>query len=94
MKNVTINVDAQYYLRYDEKSEEFKAALESYKELIDSNGDVESMLCHVVHSLMHRGWRGLVEGVGYVSCGMFYKPTDWCGIHVEDGNPVFEYDVV
>ena len=62
----TIECTTYIELEYDENSPEFKEALSSYTEMIDTDGDIDGMLKHVCHNVIHFGVDTMVEGVGYI----------------------------
>lgn len=63
-KSIECTTDIE--LEYDENSAEFKEALSAYRETIDPDGDVDDMLKHVCHNIIHFGANTMVEGVGYI----------------------------
>lgn len=63
-------VDARYYfdviIEIDEDNPEFKDIVKSYTSTIDSSGDVESLMEHIVHNHIYLGI-DFVQGVGNIS---------------------------
>ena len=94
MSEIKIDVSGQIKLTYDESSNEFQEALESYNKIICPNSDAEDMLKHVAFYITRFGAEGMVEGVGYVGKNG-RKPNEepFSGIMVEDGYDEFEFDV-
>lgn len=62
----TINLSGQLTLTYNNKSKEFKEALEGYRECMYKSGNADDMLKHVAFYVTRFGTDGMVEGVGYV----------------------------
>lgn len=60
-------VDARYYfdvvIEVDENNSKFKEIMKSYISTISSNGNVESLVGHIIHNYFYLGC-SFVEGVG------------------------------
>jgi hypothetical protein len=86
MTTQTFEFTGEVKLAYDENSPEFQEALASYVEVIDSDGDAESMLKYVAGSLSQWGdHEQMVEGVGYVVLmGTDIPKENYSGIQVEN----------
>jgi len=95
MAKMTIDITGQIELTYDENSPEFKEALEGYQEVIERDGDKESMLKHVAFYVTRFGTDGMVEGVGYVGYNG-RKPTEepYSGIMVGEDFDEFDFEIV
>jgi len=91
---MTIEITGQIELTYDENSPEFKEAIEGYQDVIEKEGDKESMLKHVAFYVTRFGTNGMVEGVGYVGYNG-RKPTEepYSGIMVGEDYDEFDFDV-
>ena len=90
-----IEITGQIELTYNENSSEFKEALEGYQELIEKEGDKESMLKHVAFNVTKFGTNEMIEGVGYVGYNG-RKPTEepYSGIMVGEYYDEFDFDVL
>jgi hypothetical protein len=94
----TIECTTSIELEYDENSAEFKEALSSYREVIDSDGDIDDMLMHVCHNIINFGVDTMVEGVGYVKPkyrGLFEEEKKvFSGITLKsDSFPSFDFEI-
>lgn len=96
-----VHVETDIEMEYDPESEDFKNALESYKAIIDDNGDEDDMLRQIAGQVMRWGVDELIEGVGYVHVNGVSKVPDgenWCGVNITgpgidiNGYPEFETD--
>lgn len=98
MRKINLNVFRIFTLEYDENSPEFKEALESYKEVIFSKGNINDLLKYCVHNINRANvWdisSYLIEGVGFVNEKDKPKPDGWCGITVEESDPDYEIEEV
>ena len=94
MEKMTIEITGQIELTYDENSPEFKEAIKGYQDVIEKEGDKESMLKHVAFYVTRFGTDGMVEGVGYVGYNG-RKPTEepYSGIMVGEDYDEFDFDV-
>lgn len=93
-KQIEITTTGTFNFKYNPESSEFKEALASFADMIDSAGEEEDMLKHITHSVRQWGWEHLVEGVGYISrAGRKVPEKGWCGVEVEDDEPDFEYNI-
>lgn len=94
MAKTTIDVTGQIELTYNEKSKEFKEALESYRDCMERNATAKSMLQHVAFYVTRFGIDGMVEGVGYVGYnGRKPKGEPYSGIMVGEDFDEFDFDV-
>lgn len=86
MKQIDIEVSATISMKYDPESEEFKAALESYRDVIEDSASEEDMLRYIALYATVFGTKHLIEGVGYVSVDGEKKgdPEKWCGVDIEN----------
>lgn len=86
MKQIDIEVSATISMKYDPESEEFKAALESYRDVIEDSASEEDMLRHIAWYAIAFGTEHLIEGVGYVSIDGEKRddPEKWCGVDIEN----------
>lgn len=94
MAHVKITCETDLELTFDENSKEFQDALESYRKMIDPNGDKSDMLKHVAHNLLRFGSDTIVEGVGYVKLQRASKIQEpFSGITVKDDEPDFDFEI-
>lgn len=86
MKQIDIEVSTIISMKYDPESEEFKAALESYRDVIEDSASEEDMLRYIAWYATVFGTKHLIEGVGYVSVDGEKKgdPEKWCGVDIEN----------
>ena len=86
MKKVTVEVSTSINLNYNPESEEFKYALEMYRDAIDSEADEKDMLRHIAWYITTFGTESIIEGIGCVSVDGERKgdPEDWCGVDIVD----------
>lgn len=86
MKQIDIEVSATISMKYDPESEEFKAALESYRDAIEDGASEEDKLRQIAWYTTAFGTEHLIEGVGYVSVDGEKRgaPEDWCGVDIEN----------
>lgn len=93
MQTATVNVEANFKVRYDINSAEFKEALQSYRDVIDSDGEPDDMINHCIYNVMNFGSHRMIEGVGYIQVGdQNPKGEPFSGIIFEDDEPEFHYD--
>lgn len=93
MQTATVNVEATFKVKYDANSPEFKEALESYRDVIESDGEPDDMINHCIHNVMNFGASRMIEGVGYVKVGDREPEGEpFSGIVFEDDRPEFYYD--
>lgn len=88
----TIELTGHVELTYNDKSKEFKEALEGYRKCVNPKGDKAEMLQHVAFYVTRFGTDGMVEGVGYVGYNG-RKPTEepYSGIMVGEDYDEFEF---
>lgn len=80
-----IRWSASAEVEYDPESPEFKEALESYKEVVDKDGDENTMLQHAVYNVVRSGTESMVEGVGYIKLEGRDTPSEvFSGITISD----------
>lgn len=91
-KKAIIEVQGQVELTFDDESKEFKEALESFKDVIASDGSKEVMLRHIAFYVTRFGVDQMVEGVGYVGFNG-RKPTEepFSGIMVDEDYDEFDF---
>lgn len=88
MKKRTIKIEYIIEVQYDEESEEFQSALESYREVLDSDGDADDLVLNAVCQAQRRGRYSMLEGVGYVKVnGHVEDESMYCGIEIDDDDP-------
>ncbi len=94
MTTQTFEFTGAVKLTYDENAHEIQEALESYREVMDSDGDLESMLKYVAGALSEWGdHEQMVEGVGYVVLeGRDIPKENFSGITVADGYDERHFD--
>ncbi len=97
-REVTVSIYFAFY--YDPESPEVKEAIESYKEVIDDDGDLDAVLNRIANHLESWGdHESMVEGVGYVGLRYTdgrppYRPKEgWCGIDVDADYESREVDI-
>ena len=85
----TIKLEYFITLTYDETSEEFKKALDDFKEVVLSWADADYMLKNIAESLNRRhDYKNMIEGVGYVRYkGRCEDETLWCGVETDTDEP-------
>ena len=95
MSKLTVGLSGQVDLTYNEKSKEFKEALDGYQKCMDKTGTMQDMLKHVAFYVTRFGTEGMVEGVGYVGYNG-RKPTEepYSGIRVGEDVDEFEFYIV
>lgn len=94
MQKAIIDLTGQVELTYDENSQEFKEALEGYRESMERNGTKESMLKHVAFYVTRFGTDGMVEGVGYVGYnGRKPKEEPYSGIMIGEDFDEFDFEI-
>lgn len=86
MAQQEFNINVSVTLKYDEESELFKEALDSYQSVIYSNGEAQDMLNYVAYSVAKYGCSHMVEGVGYVrdEYGFISDSSNDSGIQATD----------
>lgn len=67
MKQIDVEVSATISMKYDPESEEFKAALESYRDAIEDSANEEDMLRQIAWYITTFDTENMIEGIGYVS---------------------------
>jgi hypothetical protein len=94
MTSQTFEFTGEVKLTYDENSPEFQEALESYREVMNSDGDAEAMLQYVAGALSQWGdHEHMVEGVGYVVLeGSDIPKENYSGIQVAQGYDERHFD--
>lgn len=80
-------------LTYDNKSDEFMAALRDYREAIYPKCTVDEMLSHVANYVLKFGSDRLIEGVGYLSVNGIKQGEPFSGIDLETDDFNFDFDV-
>jgi hypothetical protein len=88
-KEIEATVSAEFVLRYDPDSAEFKRAIKSHHECVTKGADIEEVLKHIAYSIARfSGVKDLIEGVGYVSISgskeHIPEGEDWCGVDVDE----------
>jgi hypothetical protein len=94
----SVTVSKVFELVYDRDSLEFKQALESYKDSINSGANADDILKQIAFTLDRVSAFDistiLIEGVGRVSVkGQASLPDLWCGVEVQDSDPDVEVDI-
>nr|DAZ72977.1 MAG TPA: hypothetical protein [Caudoviricetes sp.] len=86
MKQIDVEVSTTISMKYDPESEEFKDALESYREAIKDGASEEDMLQQIAWYITTFGTEHMIEGIGRVSVDGEKKgdPEDWCGVDIEN----------
>jgi len=93
-KTVKFTSTGEVELTYDENSREFKEAFEAYKDMIDINANIESMLNHVAFHVTRYGTDSMVEGVGYVGYnGKIPDKELYSGIMVSEDYDEFDFQM-
>ncbi len=62
---ITVTVEADIEVEFDENSAAFKEMFEGYKELIDPNADYETLTENIISLVARYGLDEFIEGVGY-----------------------------
>lgn len=83
---------------YDPKSDQFKAAFESYRKNVNPTGSEQDMMVHVCHNIYLSGRPDIVDGVGYVTFHGWKPPEgvkdQFTGIDLPGGLPLPDIDII
>lgn len=98
METAIIQVSGSVELSFDRNSSEFKNALASYRDHIDSFATENDMLCAIAKSVALNGINKCIEGVGFVGYTFRYPnaipENGYCGVMVvESGYDDFECEI-
>lgn len=93
MTQTIIDISATLVLYYDENSPEFKEALESYLEVIDSRATKDDMLKQVAWCIIEYGDHRMIEGVGYVAPHRQQAKEPDSGIRYSYNHNAYEFDI-
>ena len=64
MKKIKVSVETEIEIEFDENSLEFKELFEAYKEVIDNDGDYNTMAEHICYNVARLGVDEFIEGIG------------------------------
>lgn len=64
--NHTITCSTEISLSFDPEFADFKRTMKGYQSMIKEHGELEDLLEHIAHNIIHFGYDHLIEGVGYV----------------------------
>lgn len=86
MKQIDVEVSTTISMKYDPESEEFKNALENYRDAIEDGASEEDMLRQIAWYTTAFGAESMIEGVGYVSVDGEKRgdKDNWCGVDIEN----------
>jgi len=89
----TIKIEYIIEAEYDENSKEFQEALESYREVVNSDADADDMVKNAVFQANRRGGDRMIEGIGYVKVnGRIENEDMYCGPDIDDDQPEADID--
>lgn len=95
MKKNTIEITYRIEVKWDEESEAFKTAFESYTEVIDDEAHPEDMVKNAVMQAIKNGANRMIEGVGYIGVkGRIENQELYCGIEIDDDDPLPDVEFV
>lgn len=104
MTKISVKVEQEIIVEFDEHSEDFKALWAGYKEHFDSDADFESFAESIASMIARYGTQEMIEGVGFVKLngenqriyhnGEYKEQNGIINIEVEtDLNRMVDFDV-